>query len=140
MNTLGPRSGACFCGAVRFHVAGTASFVCVCHCVSCRRATGGAMVTWATFPKRSFVVVDGALESIRTSPGVTRGHCAKCGSTISYENAARPEEIDITVAGLVDSYDLKPTAHIWVEDKIPWLVIADGLPQYARTVDEAPNP
>ena len=92
------------------------------------------MVPWATYPKRNVVMVEGALELIDTSPGVTRGHCSKCGTSITYQNVARPEEIDVTLASLGDPNDLEPTAHIWVEDKVPWLVVNDGLPQYARTV------
>ena len=91
------------------------------------------MVPWATYPKANFVVADGAIALIDTSPGVTRGHCAKCGSSISYQHAARPDEIDLTLSSLGDPIDLKPTAHIWVEAKIPWLVVHDGLPQYAQT-------
>ena len=92
------------------------------------------MVPWATYPKRNLVVTDGALELIETSPGVTRGHCAKCGTSITYQNVARPEEIDLTLASLGDPIDLTPTAHIWLEDKVAWLVLDDGLPQYPKTV------
>ena len=93
------------------------------------------MVSWATYPNRNFRVVEGALELIHTSPGVTRGHCAKCGSSISYQHVNRPEEVDITLSSLRDPIDLKPAAHIWVEDKLPWLVIDDGLPQYTKTAE-----
>jgi hypothetical protein len=92
------------------------------------------MVPWATYPSRNFLVVEGALELIETSPGVKRGHCAKCGSSISYQHVKRPEEVDITLSSLGDPIDLKPSAHIWVEDKVSWLVIDDGLPQHAKTV------
>jgi hypothetical protein len=27
---------------------------------------------------------------------------------------------------------LRPTMHIWVEDKLPWVKIGDDLPQYMR--------
>ena len=87
----------------------------------------------ATFPKGNFVVVEGVMEMIDTSPGVARGHCAKCGTGISYQHVARPAEIDLTLASLGDPIDLRPTAHIWVEDKVPWLVLNDGLPQYPKT-------
>jgi hypothetical protein len=92
------------------------------------------MTPWATHPEPSVVIVEGALQLIETSTGVTRGHCARCGSSITYQHVARPGAIDITLASLGDPPDVKPTAHIWVEDKISWLVINDGLPQYAKTV------
>ena len=91
------------------------------------------MVAWATYPTRSFVVVEGLLERVSTSPGVTRGHCSRCGTSISYQHAARPEEIDVTLSSLGDPADLTPSEHIWVEDKVPWLVLDDGLPQYDET-------
>jgi hypothetical protein len=94
------------------------------------------MVPWATFAQGSVVLVKGDLQRIHTSPGVTRGHCAKCGTSISYQHVKRPGEIDITLASLGDPEDLAPTAHIWVEDKVAWLVIDDGLPQYAKTVGQ----
>ena len=90
------------------------------------------MVPWATFLKRNFAVVEGVMELIDSSPGVTRGHCRKCGTSIAYQHVARPAEIDLTLSSLGDPVDLKPTAHIWVEDKIPWLVLDDGLPQCAK--------
>ena len=27
---------------------------------------------------------------------------------------------------------LRPTMHVWVEDKLPWVLIADQLPQHPR--------
>jgi hypothetical protein len=36
-----------------------------------------------------------------------------------------------------DPRGFKPQAHIWVEDKLPWMVIGDGLPQYQKTLSDA---
>jgi hypothetical protein len=92
------------------------------------------MVAWATYPKDKVATVAGSLELIDTSPGVTRGHCARCGTSMTYEHVSRPGEVDVALASLGDPADLRPTAHIWVEDKVPWLKIDDGLPQYDETV------
>jgi hypothetical protein len=92
------------------------------------------MVAWATYPKDKVTTVAGSLTLVETSPGVTRGHCARCGTSITYEHVARPGEIDVTLASLGDPADLRPTVHIWVEDKVPWLKIDDGLPQYDKAV------
>jgi len=69
-----------------------------------------------------------------SSPGVTRGICRNCGSSISYEHKKRPGEIDITVNSLDDPTGPTLRAHIWTEDKQPWLKINDDLPVYERTV------
>ena len=127
-------SGRCFCGQVRFELAGEPAFACHCHCESCRRAAGAAFVTWVTFELDGFVLTSGAIAEFRSSPGVRRGHCAACGTTITYAQDKRPEEIDIAVSTLDTTTGIEPEAHIWVEDKVPWLVISDDLPQYRTTV------
>lgn len=67
-----------------------------------------------------------------SSPGVTRGHCHNCGTSITYKNEERPGEIDISVNCLDDPAAPILRAHIWTEDKQPWLQIDDGLPVFAR--------
>lgn len=130
------QTGGCLCGAVRFEVRAEPIFVCICHCHSCRKATGGAMVPWATFHLSDVNFTQGALEDRASSAGVTRGHCPRCGTGISYRHELRPGEIDLTLAGMDDATVFAPTAHIWVEDKLPWIVIGDDLPQYQKTVSD----
>jgi hypothetical protein len=67
-----------------------------------------------------------------SSPGVTRGLCTTCGTSLTYENSARKGEIDITLTSFDDPSSFSPQAHIWVEDKQPWVTIADDLPQHQR--------
>lgn len=124
------RCGGCLCGSVRYRVSGSASDLCFCHCASCRRATGGVAVAWGTFAHDAFVVTRGELTEVATSPGVTRAHCSACGSSITFRHELRPDEVDVTLATLDDAADLVPDAHIWVQDKLPWVRICDGLPQY----------
>jgi hypothetical protein len=127
-------SGRCFCGQVRYDIVGEPVFACHCHCESCRRAAGAPFVTWISFACDSVIVRCGTISEYPSSPGVRRGHCASCGTTLTYWWERRPHEIDITVSSLDDAAGIEPGAHIWVEDKVSWLVINDGLPQYKTTV------
>ena len=45
-------------------------------------------------------------------------------------NALSAEDIDLTLATLDEPQRLAPAMHVWVQDKLPWLSIDDGLPQY----------
>ena len=130
-------TGGCFCGAVRFELDLPSRFCTHCHCENCRRAHGAAFVTWVTFPVDSFSVTKGALIERQSSPGVTRGHCAECGTTMTYTNDRWPDDIDVTATCLDHPGTIKPDSHIWIEDKQPWIEIGDGLPQYEqrRTAD-----
>ena len=130
--------GGCLCGAVRYEARGTASNLCYCHCNSCRRAAGAPLVPWATFARSAFRVTRGALAQYHSSPPVTRGFCAACGTSLTYAHAARPAEIDVTLATLDEPALLAPEAHVWVADKLPWVTISDGLPRYAAGFDAEP--
>ncbi|HEX5787661.1 MAG TPA: GFA family protein [Woeseiaceae bacterium] len=126
--------GACLCGKLRYTIAAAPSYACHCHCRSCQRAAGAPFVTWATFPAAAFAVTGGALAEFHSSRGVTRGHCAGCGTTLTYEHVGRPGEIDVTVASLAEPARITPRSHIWVDDKLPWLVLNDDLPQFLQKV------
>ena len=124
--------GRCFCGEVAFEVKGPPSYSCFCHCESCQRAAGGVYVPWATFDRSHFTVTSGKMALHLSSPGVTRGLCSTCGTSLTYENNTREGEIDITLTSFDDPSVFAPQAHIWVEDKQPWVRIADNLPQHQR--------
>ncbi|HSG96990.1 MAG TPA: GFA family protein [Woeseiaceae bacterium] len=127
-------TGRCFCGAVQFAVAGPESFACFCHCESCQRAAGAPVVAWATYGRDTFEITRGDLCWRHSSPGVTRGHCAICGTSVTYEHEQRAGEIDISVNCLDDPTAPVIRAHIWTEDKPPWYEIGDDLPVFERTV------
>ena len=50
--------------------------------------------------------------------------------SLTYRRDGRPTAIDVTLASLEDPTLLKPECHIWVSDKLPWVVIDDGLPLF----------
>ena len=126
-------AGGCFCGAVRYQASGTPRTLCYCHCESCRRAAGSPAVAWGTFDRSGFRVTHGTLAELKSSPKVVRSFCARCGSCLTYSHEARSAEIDVTLATLDDAAALAPTMHVWVADKLPWVRIEDGLPQFAAT-------
>ena len=64
-----------------------------------------------------------------SSNGVIRTFCKRCGTSLTYEQITE-DSIDIAVTTLDDPDSLTPTCHIWVSDKLPWIHISDGLPQY----------
>ena len=101
--TDGQREGGCFCGAVRYVTMGDALTLCCCHCESCRWAVGAPQVPWGTFPRSRFRVTRGQVTEFASSPGVTRSHCADCGTSLTYSQDSRAGEIDITLASFDDT-------------------------------------
>lgn len=141
MGKPGTHTGGCQCGAVRYTVRALQPlYVCVCHCRSCRKATGGGMVPWVTFHAADVALTGEPLTERSSSPGVTRGHCAHCGTSLSYRHERRPGQLDLTLESMGRPEAFTPVAHIWLEDKLPWLQLDDNLPRYQKTVSAGADP
>jgi hypothetical protein len=98
------------------------------------------MVPWGTFAAPNLSILRGRLAQYRSSPKVTRGFCAQCGTSLSYRHHDRGGEIDVTLSSLDDAGALAPQVHIWVEDKLPWVAIADGRAQFAQSLVNETEP
>jgi hypothetical protein len=124
--------GGCFCGAVRYRMAGPLLSSDICHCESCRRASGAPSVAWITVERKSFEFVKGTPVAYPSSPGVVRRFCGTCGSALTYENAHRPESVDITTVTLDEPNRFPPAAEVWLEDRIAWQPTSPNLKHYPR--------
>ena len=122
--------GRCFCGALRYRVAGAIRNLCLCHCESCRRAAGAPFVAWGSVNREDFTLLQGELSRHASSPGVERGFCQHCGTTISYQSAVRAGDIDFTLASLDDPEAVRPKIQIFTEDRLAWIETNPDLPQY----------
>ena len=123
-------TGKCYCGNIKYTIKGKFRSQCFCHCRSCQLASGAPYVAWGTIDTNLFDVTRGSLKEISTPAGVTRGFCGQCGTSLSYLHENRPGELDICLATIDDPGMLQPDYHLWVADKLPWISIDDGLPQY----------
>ena len=125
--------GGCLCGAVRYRVTGAPCATSLCHCNSCRRASGAPSLAWAIFPEDAVAIVSGTLATYESSPGVEWGSCAACGSSLTYRRASRPGLFDVTTASLDDPEAFPPGKEIWVEQRLSWVPPNRALPQFERT-------
>lgn len=123
--------GGCLCGAVRYAGSGEPYHIAHCHCSDCRRSAGAAFVTWCSFRREAFQVTQGELREVEIA-GRLRGFCPKCGTSLTFRSSPATDEVDVTVASLDHPESVTPTDHIWVEDRLPWIKLADGLPTHAR--------
>lgn len=124
-------TGGCLCGAIRYRVRGSAQ-TSLCHCRSCRLATGGPSLAWVMCDENNIVFERGAPAIYRSSPGVERGFCARCGTSLTYRRANRPGLFDVTTASLDDPEVFPPTKEIWVSERLSWITPHPALPQFAQ--------
>ena len=116
--------GGCLCGAVRFGAKGTPRWIGWCHCQSCRRHSGAPVSVFA-FAHTDVEAMCGAITKFQSSPGTRRGFCVTCGSTLTCESNGRPDELHIHVGAFDHASELAPTFHIYPEERLPWLCLAD---------------
>ncbi len=125
-----PITGGCLCGGVRYTIGEAPLFSGHCHCRNCRKHTGAAFATDATFRAAAVTWSGGQQRFYGSSASCERGFCPVCGSTISARYASKPD-IVVIAAGSLDNIDLlAPSDHAFVKDKAGWLPLGDGLPQF----------
>jgi hypothetical protein len=123
-------TGHCLCGRVRYRATGEPNWRCLCHCESCRRATGVPVTVFASFPIGNFRF-DGEPTRYQSSPGVTRTFCSHCGTPLTYQADDLPEEIHL-LTGSTDHPDaahLAPQHHTFDNERVSWVDIGGALPR-----------
>ena len=93
-------------------------------------------MAWGTVDANHFRILSGHPSVVRTSAEVERTFCANCGSSLTYRHTLRASEMDFTLVSLDDPSALAPQMHIWVQDKLPWIKLSDGLPQFQTVPDK----
>jgi hypothetical protein len=128
-----PAEGGCLCGAVRYRVSGESLARTLCHCRSCRLASGAPSLAWVVFRSSDFAFIAEPPIRFHSSPGVTRTFCGKCGTPLTYQRDTERSTIDVTTVTLDAADDFAPTKEIWVEHKLVWETLDETLPHYPRS-------
>lgn len=125
-------TGGCLCGAVRYRVTGAPLTSSVCHCRSCRLASGASPVGWLVFPIERYKLLSGLLSTYRSTPPVQRSFCTRCGTPIAYQHDDALHEIELTTATLDEPERFPPQYEIWHADKLAWAAADPRLPHHDR--------
>lgn len=126
-------TGGCLCGAVRYRATGNPSSPTLCHCASCRKASGAPAVAWISMPMPGFEWLDGTPKRFASSPGVERTFCGECGTPLTYQRKETPAEIDLMVGTFDDAAPFGPIDQTWTEHQLPWWDKLGNLPKFKRT-------
>jgi hypothetical protein len=125
--------GGCLCGAIRYAITGAPVVTTLCHCRSCRLASGAPSLAWTVVRVDDLRYDAGHPSEFESSPGVFRGFCRACGTSLSWRRLDRPDTIDLTTASLDAPDAFAPAKEIWLEHKLAWETAHPRLPHYARS-------
>jgi hypothetical protein len=124
------REGGCLCGAVRLKAKGEPINVRVCHCRNCQKAMGSPFFARALFPQDA-LTIEGDSARCPSSNAIERVFCKTCGTRL-LSWRTNGTAAGVALATFDDRNAFAPTEHIWVKEKMNWVNLDDGLPQYAE--------
>jgi len=125
--------GGCMCGSVRYACTGEPLYIGYCHCRSCRHHSGAAVAGMLVFKPEQVSVTAGSLSTYGSSPGIERGFCSQCGTSLSWAGCGL---ISVHIGTLDNPDEHAPTLHWRYEERSPWCDVGTELPQAKMTFPE----
>jgi hypothetical protein len=123
--------GGCLCGEFKYQLGHELSNINNCHCLDCRRASAAPFVTWGSIQTEDFQVIAGELKKVNFADRV-RSFAACCNTPILFQDSSDAQSVDVTIVSIEDSGSYAPSAEIWTDDKLPWVVLNPELPKYSQ--------
>ena len=122
------RQGGCNCGRVRIEVRGDPVRAGLCHCLTCRKETGGPFMAFAVW-ERSQVSITGETESW-TATTDRRHFCPACGSSL-FATDDRNDAVEVRLGTLDEAPSgIKPSYELWVSRREHWQPSVATAEQY----------
>jgi hypothetical protein len=133
--TMPKHEGGCYCGSLKYEVAGDPLDTAICHCKSCQRQTGSDFSVVIAVPRGS-LSMDGSVATYEIAGDngtVTRRYfCAKCGSPIAIDPATMPTVTFLSVGTLDDTSKVKPEVQLWCDSAQSWVRVSDETRNFPR--------
>jgi hypothetical protein len=128
-------TGQCACGSVRFEFDTDPTFVAVCHCLDCKKATGGEAATFFGVPAEDFNVTQGNPKAFhyvaQSGKGLDRNYCPDCGARVFSSNLESfPGAVFATLGSMDEPAKIPPPVlEMFTKRRLPWAA-ALPLPQF----------
>jgi hypothetical protein len=129
-------TGGYYCKAIRYRVPDQTFDATICYCDMCRGTSGAPCVAWLSVASEHLELLQGTPARFRASSHATRTFCATCGTQLTFVDDASPGETGITTCSLDSPDAVPPDDHTFLDDKVAWLVLGDGLPRFRRARSE----
>ena len=124
--------GRCLCGAIAYEAEVQEGSITVCHCNDCQTHSGSAFRANISAPAAGFRLLSGTPRTyVKTAAsGAKRvlAFCENCGTPLYACATEAPTAYSLRIGTLSQRHELgKPGRQIWVERRLPWTVLADGV-------------
>jgi hypothetical protein len=124
----------CTCGAVQFGFNTDPDFVASCHCLDCKRASGGEAATFFGVPQDDFKLISGNPKPHHfiadSGKGLDRNFCPECGSRLFSSNLESFPGLVFVMLGSLDRPELiQPKVEMFTKRRLKWVKPLD-VPQF----------
>lgn len=117
-----PIRGSCLCGQVSYEFTAVVGDIVMCHCKSCRKASGSAAGINAAVAAEDFKLHDPKklIKQFESSLGKVRHFCSHCGSPLFNAVGENPQFLRVRLGSVDSDLHQTPVAHIFMKDKADW--------------------
>ncbi|KAB7614488.1 GFA family protein [Amylibacter sp. SFDW26] len=133
------QEGGCYCGKLRYKISERPIFKALCYCRACQHISGGGPQYFMLVPTSGFRWANGEPNTFKRQDkedAVTRSFCSHCGThVVTHRPGLDGVIVKIGTLDNPESFD-EPKAAIFVEEKQPFHVIPETLPQF-KTLPES---
>jgi hypothetical protein len=124
---MGELTGSCLCGGVRFEVTQLFERVTACHCVTCKKISGGGGTVSGRVPTGAIRIVSGdeLLTTYQPAEGTAKTFCSRCGSNLFGSGWPASTHTGVRLTTLDEPFPGPIGSHIFVRSVAPWEVLPD---------------
>ena len=127
-------TGRCACGAVTFAFDKDPEFIANCHCLDCKKASGGEMATFFAVPEDDFTLISGSPKKFHytaaSGKGLDRNFCPDCGARLFTTSLESFVGLVFVTLGSLDRPELiAPKLEMFTRRRLKWNRPLD-LPQF----------
>lgn len=127
-------TGQCACGAVKFEFNTAPSFIASCHCLDCKKASGGEMATFLGVLENDFEILSGTPKSFHytsdSGKGLDRNFCPDCGARLFTSNLEEfPGQVFVAIGSLDQPELIEPKLEMFTKRRLHWAKQLD-VPQF----------
>ena len=125
----------CACGAVTFEFDTDPEFIAVCHCLDCKKASGGEAACFFGVPEDDFEITGGETKAFayvaNSGKSLLRNYCPTCAARVySSKLESFPGLVFVQLGALEDRTGFDPKMEMFVRRRLPWAKPLD-VPQYS---------
>ena len=124
----------CAGGVVKFEFNADPAFIANCHCLDCKKASGGEMATFFGVRQDDFTLISGTPKAFHyiaeSGKGLDRNFCPECGARLFTSNLESfPGTVFIMLGSLDRPELIEPKLEMFTKRRLKWAKPLD-LPQF----------